>query len=214
MSASIDVLFINYFIWQPETLTGNVTKGGEFLIRQTSCSDVFIPEEINEEQKMIVQMARDFVINEIYPAADRIEKQEDGIAVSLINKAGELGLLGTSIPEEYGGYGKDFVTGTLLAVATGDAGSIAVSMSAHMGIGTLPILYFGTEDQKKKYLPQLATGQLKAAYCLTEPVPALMHLRRKHRLFFLLTRNTIPSMARKCGSRMVGLQISSSYLRR
>src|SRR4030095_3993376 len=152
-----------------ETLTRNVTLGGEFLIRETSPSDIFIPEEINEEQKMIIQMTRDFVENEILPAVDRIEKQEPGLAVALINKAGELGLLGASIPEEYGGYGKDFITATFLAAATGDAGSLAVSMSAHTGIGTLPILYFGTEEQRKKYLSKLATGELKAAYCLTEP---------------------------------------------
>src|SRR5580765_2172359 len=152
-----------------ETVTKNVTKGGEFLIKETSSSDIFIPEEINEEQKMIVQMARDFVETEIFPNDARIEKQEPGLAVALMNKAGELGLLGASIPEEYGGFGKDFITSTFLTVATGDAGSLAVSMSAHTGIGTLPILYFGTEEQKKKYLPRLATSELKAAYCLTEP---------------------------------------------
>ena len=152
-----------------ETITQQVTKGGEFLIRETLPSDIFVPEEINEEQQMMVQMARDFVVNEIYPNDARIEKQEAGLAVALIKKAGDLGLLGASIPEEYGGFGKDFVTSTFLTAATGDAGSLAVSMSAHSGIGTLPILYFGTEDQKKKYLPGLAAGTLKAAYCLTEP---------------------------------------------
>lgn len=151
------------------SITRNVTKGGEFLIKETSASDVFIPEEINEEQKMFVQMARDFVEHEIFPNDARIEKQEPGLAVELMKKAGDLGLLGASIPEEYGGFGKDFVTSAFLTVATGDAGSLAVSMSAHTGIGTLPILYFGTEEQKKKYLPRLASGELKAAYCLTEP---------------------------------------------
>ncbi|MBK9731863.1 MAG: acyl-CoA dehydrogenase family protein [Chitinophagaceae bacterium] len=152
-----------------ETILRNVTKGGEFLVRETSPSDIFVPEEINEEQKMMVQMARDFVEQELFTNDARIEKQEAGLAVELINKAGHLGLLGASIPEEYGGFGKDFITSTFLTAALGDAGSLGVSISAHTGIGTLPILYFGTEEQKKKYLPRLATGELKAAYCLTEP---------------------------------------------
>lgn len=151
------------------TSVQHVTRGGEFLIKETLSSDIFIPEEINEEQQMMVQMARDFVVNEIYPNDARIEKLEAGLAEALLKKAGDFGLLGASIPEAYGGFGKDFVTSTFLTVATGDAGSLAVSMSAHSGIGTLPILYFGTEEQKKKYLPGLATGTLKAAYCLTEP---------------------------------------------
>lgn len=152
-----------------ETIIRNVTRGGEFLVRETSADNIFVPEEINEEQKMMVQMARDFVEQELFPNDARIEKQEAGVAVELIRKAGELGLLGASIPEEYGGYGKDFITSTFLTAALGDAGSLGVSLSAHTGIGTLPILYFGTEEQKKKYLPRLATGEWKAAYCLTEP---------------------------------------------
>ena len=152
-----------------ETIIRNVTRGGEFLVRETSADNIFVPEEINEEQKMMVQMARDFVEQELFPNDARIEKQEPGVAVELIRKAGELGLLGASIPEEYGGYGKDFITSTFLTAALGDAGSLGVSLSAHTGIGTLPILYFGTEEQKKKYLPRLATGEWKAAYCLTEP---------------------------------------------
>ncbi len=153
----------------PEMVSRDITRGGEFLIKETAAADVFIPEEINEDQKMIVQMARDFIETKIFPNDTRIEIQEPGLAVELIEEAGELGLLGASIPEEYGGYGKDLVTAVFLTAATGDAGSLAVSMSAHTGIGTLPILYFGTEEQKKKYLPRLASGELKASYCLTEP---------------------------------------------
>lgn len=152
-----------------EILSKTVTRGGEFLIKETSPSDIFIPEEKTEEQQMILDMARDFVANEIYPLTDRIEKLEPGLAVTLMKKAGELGLLGASVPEEYGGYGRDYLTTTFLTEGFGAAGSLAVSFSAHTGIGTLPILYFGTEEQKKKYLPLLATGELKAAYCLTEP---------------------------------------------
>ncbi|MBA3649411.1 MAG: acyl-CoA dehydrogenase family protein [Chitinophagales bacterium] len=152
-----------------ENLIQSVTKGGEFLIKETSTAGLFIPEEINEEQKMIVQMARDFMDQEILPVADRLEHQEPGLAVELLNKAGELGLLGASIPEEYGGSNKDYVTTTFITEVLGSSGAWAVSMSAHTGIGTLPILYFGTESQKRNYLPRLATGELKAAYCLTEP---------------------------------------------
>jgi len=152
-----------------ELVRKNITRGGEFVIRETSPSEIFIPEEANEEQRMIAQMTRDFVMNEVLPVADRIEHQEEGLTVSLMEKAGELGLLGASIPEEYGGFGKDFITSSFITEAIGCAGSFAVSLAAHTGIGTLPILYFGTEDQKKKYLPKLATGEWKAAYCLTEP---------------------------------------------
>ena len=146
-----------------------VTLGGEFLIMETQPEDIFIPEEASEEQRMIVQMCTDFLNNELLPLAERIDNKEPGLVPSLILKAGELGILGSSIPEEYGGFGKDFITNTFITEAVGSGGSFSVSMAAHTGIGTLPILYFGTEEQKKKYLPDLATGKLKAAYCLTEP---------------------------------------------
>ncbi len=144
-------------------------KGGEFLIKETSFEDVFIPELFNEEQKMMASTANDFLEAEVLPNVARIEAQEEGLTVSLLNKAGELGLLGTSIPEEFGGFGKDFTTNMLLTEAIGSSGSFAVSLAAHTGIGTLPILYFGTDAQKKKYLAKLGTGEMKAAYCLTEP---------------------------------------------
>ena len=144
-------------------------KGGEFLIKATAASDTFIPEEFSEEQKMIAQMCRDFINAEVIPNLNRIDAQETGLMQSLLDKAGELGMLGMSIPEQYGGFGKDFMTGTLLTEEIGGGHSFAVALAAHTGIGTLPILYFGTEEQKKKFLPDLATGKLKAAYCLTEP---------------------------------------------
>src|SRR5258705_10437687 len=152
-----------------EVLNKQVTRGGEFLIKETQPADIFIPEEKTEEQLMIYQMGLDFIHQEIFPIMDRLEKQEPGLAVQLLNKAGELGILGASLPEEYGGFAKDYVTTTFLSEGYGAGGSIAVSISAHTGIGTLPILYFGTEEQKKKYLPKLASGELKASYCLTEP---------------------------------------------
>jgi alkylation response protein AidB-like acyl-CoA dehydrogenase len=146
-----------------------VLKGGEFLIKETDPQSVFIPEEINEEQKMMSQAAREFLEKEIWPKLDTIDHQEEGLTISLLEKAGELGLLGTAIPEAYGGLGEDFNTNTFLSMEMGASHSFGVSYAAHTGIGTLPILYYGTEEQKKKYLPKFASGEWKSAYCLTEP---------------------------------------------
>lgn len=147
----------------------NPIKGGEFLIRETEAKDIFIPEEWNEEQKMIAQTCRDFLEQEVFPNLERIDHQEEGLMVELLNKAAELGMLGITVPEEYGGFGKDFVTGMLTTEVTGAGHSFAVALAAHVGIGTLPILYYGNETQKQKYIPKLASGEWKAAYCLTEP---------------------------------------------
>lgn len=144
-------------------------KGGEFLIKETEANDIFIPEEWTEEQQMIAATCRDFLEQEVLPNLDRIDAMEEGLMVSLLEKAGELGLLGMSIPEQFGGFGKDFVTSMLATEVTGAGHSFAVAMAAHTGIGTLPILYYGNEDQKSRYIPKLATGEWKACYCLTEP---------------------------------------------
>lgn len=144
-------------------------KGGEFLIKTTDANSVFIPEQFNEEQRMIEQMATEFLKQEIWPNLERIDSQEAGLTETLLNKAAELGLLGMSVPEQYGGFEKDFVTGMLTTEVLGAAHSFAVSISAHTGIGTLPTLYYGNEEQKKKYIPKLASGEWKACYCLTEP---------------------------------------------
>lgn len=145
-------------------------KGGEFLIRPLQTSELFIPEDFTEEQKMIEQTCKDFVRTEVLPILEEIDQSKDSsIMVGLLDKAGELGLLGTSVPEEFGGFGMDFNTSMLVAEAVGSGHSFAVALSAHTGIGTLPIVYYGTEEQKKKYLPKLASGEWKAAYCLTEP---------------------------------------------
>jgi len=149
--------------------TKKVLLGGEFLIKESDPQSVFIPEEINEEQKMMVETAASFVQSEIWPKLDAIDHQEPGLTVSLLEKAGELGLLGTSVPEEYGGLGGDFNTNTFLAMELGTSYSFGVSFAAHTGIGTLPILYYGNAEQKSKYLPKLASGEMKSAYCLTEP---------------------------------------------
>lgn len=145
-------------------------KGGEFLIKETPASQIFIPEEFNEEQKLIADTCRDFLRAEVWSRLDEIDKASGpDLMSSLMDKAGELGLMGTVVPEAYGGFGMDFNTSMLVAEATGAGNSFSVALSAHTGIGTLPILYYGNEDQKKKYLPKLASGEFKAAYCLTEP---------------------------------------------
>ncbi|WP_282636279.1 acyl-CoA dehydrogenase family protein [Sphingobacterium thalpophilum] len=144
-------------------------KGGEFVIRETPYTAIFIPEEFDEEAKMIRQTCLDFLETEVLNKLDRIDAQEEGLMPSLLDKAGELGMLGVSIPEEYGGFGKNFNTSMLVADAVGGGFSFAVALSAHTGIGTLPILYYGNAAQKAKYVPKLATGEWKASYCLTEP---------------------------------------------
>lgn len=146
-----------------------IIKGGEYLIKETAAKDIFIPEEFDEEQGMIAQSSQDFLDQEVYPILDRIDALEDGLMEGLLTKAGELGLCGISVPEEYGGFGKNFVTSMLTAEVTGAGHSFAVALSAHTGIGTLPILYYGTEEQKQKYVPKLASGEWKGCYCLTEP---------------------------------------------
>jgi alkylation response protein AidB-like acyl-CoA dehydrogenase len=144
-------------------------KGGEFLVKESDPMDIFTPSDLNEEQKMILQATNDFLDNEVMPNHERIEKQEPGLTEELLMKAGELGLLSLAIPEEYGGLGKDFNTNSLVVEAFAKARSFTLSWGAHVGIGTLPIVYFGNEAQKAHYLPKLATGELKACYCLTEP---------------------------------------------
>ena len=148
---------------------GIAIKGGEFLIKETDANAIFIPEEWNEEQLMIASTCQDFLEQEVFPNLERIDNMEEGLMPSLLNKAGELGLLGMSVPEEYGGFGKDFTTSMLATEVTGAGHSFAVALSAHTGIGTLPILYYGNDEQKNKYIPKLVSGQWKACYCLTEP---------------------------------------------
>jgi len=144
-------------------------KGGEFLVKETQAEEMFIPEEFSEEQKMMAAATMEFIEKEINPLTERIEKMEEGLMPELMTKAGELGLLGVNVPEAYGGLGMSFNTGMLIADIMASAGSFSTAYGAHTGIGTLPILYYGTEEQKQKYLPKLASGEWKACYCLTEP---------------------------------------------
>ena len=149
--------------------TDKIKKGGQFLVSEIQSEDIFIPEQFSEEQKMVAQSCKDFLAADITPNLDRIDKMEEGLMSSLLDKAGELGLLSISIPEQYGGFNGDFNTSLLTTEVLGAGHSFAVALAAHTGIGTLPILYFGTEEQKNKYLPKLASGEWKASYCLTEP---------------------------------------------
>jgi alkylation response protein AidB-like acyl-CoA dehydrogenase len=149
--------------------TSTLLKGGEWLIKESDPANTFSPEDYTEEQRMIKDMCLQFIQTEIHPNIERIDNKEPGLMVSLMDKAGQQGLLGASVPEELGGLGKDFVTSTLISEELGGGYSFSVAMSAHAGIGTLPILYFGTEEQKKKYIPKLASGEWKGSYGLTEP---------------------------------------------
>ncbi|MBU3713489.1 MAG: acyl-CoA dehydrogenase [Ferruginibacter sp.] len=147
----------------------HLIQGAEWLIRESQPNDTFTPEDFNEEQQMAKAMCTDFVETEVIPLIDRIDKLESGLMSTLIEKAGEQGLLGASIPESYGGLGKDFITSTLINEGLGGGHSFSVAVAAHTGIGTLPILYFGTAEQKQKYIPNLISGKWKGAYGLTEP---------------------------------------------
>ena len=152
-----------------ETIVKQSLKGGEWLIKESLPADTFIPENFSEEQKMIRDMCKQFLKTEVLPNLDRIDNQEPGLMRSLVQKAGEQGLLAAAFPEEYGGLGKDFVTSTIINEYLGAGHSFSVAIAAHTGIGTLPILYFGTPAQKQKYIPKLASGEWVGAYGLTEP---------------------------------------------
>ncbi len=145
-----------------------IFAGGEFLITDVAPEDVFTPEDFTDEHKMILETTKDFVTKEVQPNTDRLEEKDHDLVLDLLGKAGELGLLGTDIPEEYGGLGLDKVNTTVVGEAIGTAGSFACVHGAHTGIGSLPIVYFGNEEQKKKYLPKLGSGEWCASYCLTE----------------------------------------------
>jgi alkylation response protein AidB-like acyl-CoA dehydrogenase len=144
-------------------------QGGEWIIKEVKSEDVFIPEEFNEEQLMVRDMCSQFLDTEVLPVVERMDKLEPGLMPGLLEKAGEKGLLGVSVPEQYGGMGKDFITSTIVAEYLGGGYSFSVANAAHTGIGTLPILYFGTEAQRAKYVPKLASGEFKGSYGLTEP---------------------------------------------
>src|SRR6266540_6551896 len=145
------------------------SKGGEWLIKESNAGDILIPEDFSEEQKMIYDTSLQFIKSEVLPNLNRINNLEPGFMPSLLKKAGDLGLLGAAVPEQYGGLGKDLVTSTIINEGLGAGYSFSVSFTAQTGIGLMPILYFGTEEQKEKYVPKLTSGEWKGSYALTEP---------------------------------------------
>jgi len=151
------------------TVAQNLTRGGGFLISACRPEDVFTPADITGDQRLIGQTAEEFVAKEVMPLVPELEQHKEGLMPQLLKKAGEVGLLGGGIPEEYGGAGLDKVSATLLAEKLSAYASFAVTHGGHSGIGTVPIVYFGTEEQKKKYLPRIATGEIISCYCLSEP---------------------------------------------
>jgi len=151
------------------TLTKPAAKGGSFLLESPLPGDVFTPADLTDDQKLIGQTAEEFVVKEVLPLAKDLENKKPGLMAELVKKGGEVGLMGGGVPEEFGGAGLDKISTTVLTEKLSLYGGFAVTHGAHAGIGTLPIVYFGTEAQKKKYLPKLATGEWIGAYCLSEP---------------------------------------------
>jgi alkylation response protein AidB-like acyl-CoA dehydrogenase len=150
-------------------LTKPAAKGGSFLLESAAPADIFTPADLSDDQKLIGQTAEEFVFKEVLPLAKDLENKKPGLMAELVRKAAGLGLMSGSTPEEYGGAGLDKIATTLLTEKISIYGGFAVTHGAHAGIGTLPIVYFGTEEQKKKYLPRLASGEMIGAYCLSEP---------------------------------------------
>src|SRR5215470_17784788 len=151
------------------TISKPAAKGGSFLLESPLPQDIFTPADLADDQKLIGQTAEEFVLQEVIPVVKELEEKKPGLMVQLVKKAGELGILGGGVPEQYGGAGLDKIATTVLTEKLSIYGGFAVTHGAHAGIGTLPIVYFGTEEQKRKYLPKLATGELIGAYCLSEP---------------------------------------------
>jgi alkylation response protein AidB-like acyl-CoA dehydrogenase len=148
----------------------NVTRGGQFLVKETKCEDVFTPEDFNEEQLMMRDSVKEFVDKELWPNKARFEKKDYALTEETMRKAGDLGFLSVAVPEAYGGMGMGFVNTVLVCdYISGATGSFSTAFGAHTGIGTMPITLYGSEEQKQKYVPKLASGEWFGAYCLTEP---------------------------------------------
>ncbi|WP_421806953.1 acyl-CoA dehydrogenase family protein [Flagellimonas sp.] len=153
-----------------ETIEKDILRGGQFLVKETNCEDVFTLEDLNEEQKMMRESTKEFVDRELWAHWERFEKKDYAYTEECMRKAGELGLLSVAVPESYGGMGMGFVSTMLVCdYISGATGSFSTAFGAHTGIGTMPITLYGTEEQKQKYVPKLATGEWFGAYCLTEP---------------------------------------------
>ncbi|RAV28729.1 acyl-CoA dehydrogenase family protein [Sinomicrobium soli] len=155
---------------EAQTEKDNILRGGQFLVKETACEDIFTPEDFSEEQKMMRDTVKDFIDREVWPNKERFEKKDYAFTEEIMRKAGELGLLSIAVPEEFGGMGMGFVSTMLVCdYISGATGSLATAFGAHTGIGTMPILLYGTEEQKQKYVPRLASGEWFGSYCLTEP---------------------------------------------
>src|ERR1700687_3628488 len=150
-------------------ISTSLNRGGSFLVASITPDEIFTPADLSDDQRLIGQSAEEFVTKEVTPLIPELEQHKEGVMAKLLKKAGEIGLLGGGVPEEYGGSGLDRISSTVLSEKISSYGSFSVSVGAHSGIGTLPIVYFGTDEQKKKYLPKLATGEWLASYCLSEP---------------------------------------------
>ena len=144
-------------------------RGGEFLVASTQPEDVFTPADLNDDQRLLGRTVEEFIAKEVLPHIPELEKHKEGLMPELIRKSGEIGLLGAGVPEEYGGAALDKVSLAVLSEKLGVYSSFGVAFGAHTGIGTIPLVYFGTDEQKKKYLPKIATGQMLACYALSEP---------------------------------------------
>ena len=153
-----------------ELKTKSTVKGGEFIIKDSNPEDIFTPEDFSQEHIMMKESVQEFIDREIWPYKERFEKKDYEFTKQCMQKAGELGFLGVSVPENYGGMGMDFVSTMLVCdYISGATGSFSTAFGAHTGIGTMPIVLYGTEEQKEKYVPKLASGEWFGAYCLTEP---------------------------------------------
>ena len=153
-----------------ETVERKLTRGGAFILQETQAADVFTPEEFNEEQRMMREAIQEFADREVWPARERFESKDYDYTFELMRKIGEMGFLGVSVPEAYGGLGMGFVDTMLVCeYMSGASGSLSTAFGAHTGIGTMPIVLYGNEEQKKKYVPKLASGEWIGCYCLTEP---------------------------------------------
>ena len=153
-----------------EIKVDNITRGGEFIIKETNSKDIFTPEDFSEEQLMMKQAVKDFIEKEVVPHRERFENKDYQLTEDTMKKAGDLGFLGIAVPQKYGGMGMGFVSTMLVCEAiSGASGSLSTAFGAHTGIGTMPIVLYGNEEQNKKYVPKLASGEIFGSYCLTEP---------------------------------------------
>jgi alkylation response protein AidB-like acyl-CoA dehydrogenase len=178
----------------------DITRGGQFLVKETKCENVFTPEDFSEEQIMMRDSVKEFVDKEIWPNKDRFEHKDYAFTEEMMRKAGEMGFLSVAVPEAYGGMGMGFVDTCLVCdYISGATGSFSTAFGAHTGIGTMPITLYGTEEQKQKYVPKLASGEWFGAYCLTEPGAGSDANSGKQKLFYRKMEHIIKSQDKKCG---------------